>query len=152
MGYNNRYSLKVETPKIHLVKFCVKCNSVKTGKFCSTCGGKLIDKEVDFDLDKIDMVIDEFRNFSEEAGYMLNSQGGSEEGGSGYNMENDISKFSVRYPELLFVLHCDPDPGFDEPPYKQYHKGGLVHKAKTTVTFEKYDENKLQKFKSEYYL
>ena len=146
MGYNNRYSLEVKAPKTQVVKFCEECNCVKTGKFCSTCGKELIEKEVDFDISKIDIIIDKFRDFSDDASYMLDSQGYSEEGGNGYNIESDMCKFSKKYPSLLFKLLCEPDSGFDEPSSIQYHKGGLVHKAKTTITYEEYDESKLVKF------
>jgi hypothetical protein len=143
MSYENRFSLKVRTPKTEMGKYCKECNTVKTGKFCEECGGVLIEKQVPYSVSKLD-IIDKFRKGSEEASYLLGDSGKSYETGSGHTINDDLRKFSRKYPEVIFEFRLDPDSGFGDPPSIEYHKDGKVQRAKTTVIFEKFDINKLK--------
>ena len=62
----------------------------------------------------IDSVIEEFVSNSEEANYLLDIDGSTNEGGSEYGINSELRKFSKRYPDLTFILTCRWESGFVE--------------------------------------
>jgi len=102
MRYNNSFILSICGEAKMKVQFCEKCNEVKTGKFCSDCGGQLTDKMIDV---KEEQIFSELRQESEDCGYLLDEVGSSYENGSGGNVIDDIKKFSKKYPDLIFELN-----------------------------------------------
>ncbi len=141
MGYSNSFELSIRGDAKVMVQFCEKCNGVRTGKFCSDCGELLIDKLVDVDEIKI---FDELRKDSEECAFLLDEDGSSYEEGSGYSINDDIQKFSRKYPNIVFELNTTWDIGFDDAPSRDFYKNGKHQTTKTKVIFEDFNEFNLK--------
>lgn len=144
MSYENRFSLKLNNaPTTKKVNFCNNCAcQIDNGKFCPQCGTELVKKDAPFDC-TVD-IISEFRKDSEEAKYLLNDNGKTECTGNGHDIENDLVKFSKKYPDIIFELLAKWDSGFGDPPTKYYIMNGKKQIAKTKVIFEDFDINKLK--------
>lgn len=141
MGYNNYHKLKIiintdeirKEPKL----FCDKCKILpKSGKFCPECGNPLTYIQVEKPYD-IHEIIKEFRSYSDDASFLLNKTGNTNEPGSGHTIQDDLKEFSKRYPDLIFQLHVDWDQGFGDPPSRYYYFNGEKQEAKSQVVFEK---------------
>ncbi len=127
MGYNNSYSLTLIGTENVKVPFCENCNDFRTGKFCSDCGSKLIEKETSLDSDEI---IDQLREEFESVDYAL------DEPCSGNNVEEDIQDFSRKYPDVIFQLDITWDSGFSDPPSRYYYKNGVKQDATPKLKFK----------------
>ena len=134
MGYDNRFSLKLKGEVTKPAKYCPACVEEKDGNFCNICATPLSIREVP--VDKKD-IINELRTFSDDCAYLLDEkEGHSNETGSGHEIENDIKKFSVNYPNIIFQLDCDWDSGFGNPPSRYYFKNGVKKDAKAKVIYK----------------
>jgi len=115
MGYNTRYTLNVEHTKLTLVEDTLKN-----------------------DLE----IIKDLRNTCEEAKFALNEHGGSYDNTKWYNHEDDLVKFSQKYPSIIFTLS-----GVGEEPgdvWEKYFKNGKKQIAKATIMIDPFDESKLK--------
>ena len=56
-------------------------------------------------------------------------------------MLKSITKFSVDYPEHLFILEGEGEDSGDI--WKQYIKNGKSQRCEAKITFDEFDENKL---------
>ena len=132
MSYENYFRLKIIGEITNKVPFCPKCKTQINGQFCSKCGSP---------SDEIDMIvssntiIDELLDTSDDCSYLLNSDGNSNEPGSGYKIEDDIKEFSKKYPTLVFQLDIDWDNGFGDDPSRYYFKNGVKKDAKAKVIY-----------------
>lgn len=145
MGYENRYSLSLSCDKKQLVEItkCPSCDNINDGNFCNKCGTKLVTYNIEKQIDTIE-IIKEFRKYSEDASYLINNKGKSNECGNGYNIEKDIKTFSKEYPDVLFELLCEWDSGFGDPPTKNYIKNGKMYNCNSVYVFPEFDESKLK--------
>lgn len=143
MSYDNSFSLELENSIFQSpIMKCEKCGKTfNVGNFCPDDGGKLIveliQKDCSYDI------IKELRDFSEDADFLIDENGNINECGSGYNIEKDIRRFSKKYPDVLFVLKCFPDSGFNESEYKTYSKNGKSYISKPVLLYDDFDESKL---------
>jgi hypothetical protein len=86
-------------------------------------------------------LIQEFRQVSTGAEYALDMGGGSKTETKWYNWEEDLRKFSAKFPNVLFLLEGEGEENGDL--WKAYFKGGKMQLCKAEVTYPKYDENEL---------
>ncbi len=133
MGYDNRFSLKINGDVTKPSTFCPECKIEVIGNFCNHCGCKLETIQVKVNDKEI---IKELRDSSDDCAYLLSEKGGSYETGSGHEIEDDIKKFSTRYPDVIFQLDCTWDSGFGDPPSRFYFKNGVKKNAKAKVTYQ----------------
>ena len=140
MSYDNYYSLEITGEVTKTVPFCPTCKAEKQGKFCPDCGTPNTLEDVPKDKTEI---IKELIEVSEDCGYLLDDDGSSNNSGSGWNIEDDIKDFSTKYPSLLFILDCDWDAGFGDPPSRYYYKNGKKQDAKAKVVYNEpnFDED-----------
>jgi hypothetical protein len=128
--------LDVKEPWVEYVKYkCTVCSSTfdKDG-FCMSCGNKLTKDEGRI-YDKI-TIINQFRIESEDASYLLQENGNSNSSGSGYKIEEDLVKFSKKYPKSIFKLKATWDSGFGDPPTIYYVKNGKKQVCEAKLTYE----------------
>lgn len=143
MAYSNFFTLKLIGNTTTTVLVCSKkCSTdLKTGKFCDNCGAVLSEITIPINQHQI---IDDLREFSYECHYLLDEDGTSYSDGSGNNIEEDIRKFSVKYPNVIFQLDGEYESGLEENPSRDFFKNGKHQTTKTIITFEKFDESKLK--------
>lgn len=138
MGYDNTFSLKIAGEMTKPVMFCKTCNEERIGNFCADCGTKLVVEQVPF---KCEEIIKQLRQESEDCYVALKDSGKANEGCSGYDVENDIQKFSKKFPELVFRLDIDWDSGFsdgdgDPKCSRFYFKNGKKQNVKAKITYD----------------
>lgn len=86
--------------------------------------------------------ISHFRKDNESARHALTERGESTDGTKWYSHQEDLEKFSLKYPNTLFILYGEGEESGDI--WKLYVKGGKSFKAKAILTFEEYSEDKLE--------
>ena len=59
-----------------------------------------------------------------------------------YESTEDMKKVSTKYPNTLFTVKGKGEESGDI--WSEYHKNGKVHKAKTQIIIEPFDEEKLK--------
>ena len=152
MGYNNRFSLKTIGYIDTEVKSSDNCDcdfitEDLTKNFCDKCGEDLIQKTIQRDTSN---VIKEFVNESEndEISYLLDEDGSSNEGGSGYDMNEEVRKFSEKYPNVKFILTTQWEVAENGPAKDLFFFiNGEERKAEVEITYtnpftgEKFDLN-----------
>lgn len=134
MGYENYYKLKIIGEVMSPILHCPVCKQQKEGKFCGECGVPL--EEIQKPKDN-KLIIRELKKFSDDCDYLLKEDGGTNQAGSGWTIEEDIEKFSKNYPTLVFQLDCDWDNGFgDGPPSRYFYKNGVKKQSKAKVVYD----------------
>lgn len=141
MGYSNSFTLKIDGNVKKTIKVCegtCQCQFDLNQNFCSTCGRKLIEKEVDADTsDIIKQFVTEYEDG--DAGYLLTETGRTNESGSGYDIKNELKSFSKKYPNLIFRLSCQWESGMvsEGEPGTDYFfvKDGVEKKATAKVVY-----------------
>lgn len=137
MGYSNYHSLKVEGNLTKNINKCPNGHGTLESKFCPECGTEGI-SSVEFIPG--DSVIPEFREEFENSGFLIDNCGSSCGCGSGYDFEKDVTKFSKKYPDLVFIYTCQWESGLLEPGDAAadvwYIKDGVSKKAEVTVTYK----------------
>lgn len=117
MGYNTHYSLKVEL----------------------MIGSKVAEL---VDESPLSEVIKELREGNEEAAYVLDENGGSEEGGKWYEHETEMKEFSLAHPNLLFTLHGEGEENDDI--WTKYFLNGKVQVARAQVQIAPFNFKELK--------
>ena len=117
MGYNTRYSLKVEL----MVE------------------GKVVELVDDAPLAA---VIAELRESNEEANYSLDAEGGSEEASKWYEHEKDLREFSSRHGNILFTLHGEGEENEDI--WNKYFLNGKCQVAKAEIRIAPFNVKELK--------
>lgn len=92
-----------------------------------------------------EMIIEDFINSYEYAGYALTKAGKTSEPCKWYDSNEELAEFSKKYPEWLFILSGEGEESGDI--WKNYYLNGKVQKAVAKITFDEFDEKKLKKVK-----
>lgn len=146
MGYSNRFTLEVISGQVEVMPgmSCPKCKTEYSTeeKFCSQDGTQLTAK---INEKPIDDLIARFRKESDDASYLLNDDGSSEESGNGYSIESDLVRFSKQYPLALFRLDGEYEMGLGENPSRAFIQDGKIQRCQSTLTFEEYDPSKMER-------
>lgn len=144
MGYSNYFKLTVvnQPTENKEAMVCVTCETSYSmdKRFCPKDGSPLEHKTLDVPVEDI---IERFRNESEEAAALLQPSGHSEETGSGYDIKEDLVKFSKKCPDGLFKMDVTWDNGFGDSPSRWYIKNGKIQDCEVETIFEEFNENKL---------
>lgn len=117
MGYNTRYSLKVEL----------------------LIGGKAAELVNDAPLTRL---IQELRGSCEEAKYALDENGGAEEESKWYEHAQDLRAFSSAHPNILFTLHGEGEENEDI--WNEYYLNGKCQVAKAQLQIAPFDPKQLK--------
>lgn len=86
-------------------------------------------------------IIDNLRKTSEYADHALDDEGNTEEPCKWYEHEEELIEFSKKYPDALFKLSGEGEEAGDI--WQTYFKNGKKQNIKAKVTFEDFDENKM---------
>ena len=132
MSYENYFKLKIIGEAKTKVPFCPNCKTQNNGQFCSKCGSP--SEEIEMNIPN-STIINELLDSSDDCSCLLDSDGNSNDSGSGYTIENDIKEFSKKYPTLVFQLDIDWDNGFGDDPSRYYFKNGVKKDAKAKVVY-----------------
>lgn len=95
----------------------------------------------DCDADQTSLIIRGFRNFSHNAAYALDEEGTEQNTCKWYRYKAELTRFSLNYPEVLFLLAGEGEENGDM--WKLYVKGGKSFEARATITYPEYDASKL---------
>jgi hypothetical protein len=125
------------TKKIKTSDDC-DCQIQTSNNFCGECGAKLVEKEIEVDgWETIEQFVREYQD--DEAGYLLELDGGTRESGSGYGLKDELKEFSKKYPDLTYILSCQWESGLVEEgdPGTSYYfvKDGKMKEAKSKVIY-----------------
>lgn len=129
MGYENYFSLKIQGEVTKSVTFCPNCKIQVDGKFCNICGSPLDIIQAPVDKKEI---ITELRKSSDDCSFVLEDTGKCREPGSGYDVSDDIQKFSKKYPSLMFQLDIEWDESGTD---RYFFKNGVKQDAKAKVIY-----------------
>lgn len=91
--------------------------------------------------DNEDQIIAEFRGECDYAEHCLTETGSTNEPGKWYNHDEDIRKFSKKYPDVLFEMRGEGEEAGDL--WVLYAQNGKVHKSRAKVIYEEFDPEKL---------
>lgn len=83
-----------------------------------------------------------FCNFSEYAAYALDEFGDTAENCKWYEYKEDLTKFSKKYPDVLFELEGKGEENDDM--WILYVKDGKFQKEMAKIVFEAFDSKKLK--------
>ena len=86
-------------------------------------------------------IITDLRSRNEDAKDALDGYGNTNNTLKWYEHEEDMQKFSKKYPEALFVLYGEGEEAGDI--WTKYFKDGKKHIAKAKIEIDEFDENKL---------
>lgn len=86
-------------------------------------------------------IFKEFHNFNEDTLNTVDENGNSLNYSAWYYSDQDLVKFSLSYPEIVFELTTKT---IENNFYKMYAKNGKAQFTRGRITFEQYDENKLK--------
>lgn len=140
MGYSNNFSLRVEGQVLERVKSC-SCGLIYKDlslRFCGQCGAALLETTQAI---KPDGVIKKLLRAwpHGDVSFLLDETGDCSETGSGYNIQAEITEFSKRYPDLVWILACQwessmvgaGEPGTDY----VFIKNGVAKKAEAQLSY-----------------
>jgi len=125
MGYYTRYTLEID--KDEEVPVCE--HNSGDHKFCQQCG-------------KAFSTVSLLNKLKDE---ILSTYGGAGFAESGevkwYDHEEDMRKFSKKYPNIIFALHGEGEESGDI--WRKYFKAGKMQEAKAKITLDEFDASKL---------
>jgi len=75
-------------------------------------------------------------------GYAINEDGTTSDSCKWYHHEDDMKKFSKKYPDIVFVLDGEGEDSGDI--WRLYVKNGKIFKSFANIVFDEYDESKLK--------
>jgi hypothetical protein len=87
-------------------------------------------------------LISEFREFSDDANFAIDDDGGYYESCKWYDHEKDLREFSKKYPEAIFKLSGEGEDTRDL--WVEYYKNGKMQICPAIITFDEFDESKLK--------
>jgi len=88
------------------------------------------------------------RGFSEDAAWALNEEGGGVEGCKWYDHDQDLIRLSKMFPDIVFRLYGEGEEKDDV--WYEYYKDGKIQTCRARITFDSYDEDKLENYKDPY--
>jgi len=87
-------------------------------------------------------LIEDFREKYESAKFAINENGESRDSTKWYDNEKDLRAFSKKHPTTLFELSGEGEDSGDQ--WKKYFKNGKMQTCRAAITFEPFNESKLQ--------
>lgn len=146
MGYNTIFKLNVDCLFVQKesqltiddVIENIKKNSSKEEIIKSLELIKSGEKEPKIDSD---FIIDDLRCNNENARYAFDENGFGEEGCKWYSYDDDMRKFSQKYPKWLFILEGIGEEHEDM--WVNYYLNGKCQKIKAKIIFDQFDIEKL---------
>lgn len=123
MGYVTNHSIEI------VGEFEINCGHdfPNSAKFCPECGRA---NKPEYLSEKVEHLIEK------QIGYNP-----FEDSCKWYDSNEDMKKFSKKFPGTIFVLSGEGEESGDI--WKKYYKAGKVQECKAKITFDEYDENKL---------
>jgi hypothetical protein len=82
-------------------------------------------------------LIQELREFSDDANYALNENGDTEQEGKWYDHENELKSFSLLHPKVIFKLIGEGEESGDL--WHEYYMGGKVQVCKVVISYPKFN-------------
>ena len=148
MGYITNYKLKVQNLKKDVQEKKISIEDVEK-KIKSGSSQKeilelltLLKKGQTTKVVTPEMIIEELRDFSEEAKYSLSEGGDTEEGSKWYDHDEEFLDFSKRYPDWLFILSGEGEESGDI--WTKYYVNGKKQEAKARIVVDDFDASKLR--------
>lgn len=143
MNHKNKYHLTLKHELI--VEDILECENCKItyekGEFCTECGLPL--SKINHTINKSNDIIHKLCNSNENITYLLNDNGSVLFTSNKHKLLNNIIQISNVYNTVLFILDYIPDDVFNKLPNRIYIMNGKQQKAKITLTYSKFDKNKL---------
>ena len=130
MGYNTKYSIEIITDDDF--KSCGH-DYDNNFEFCPYCGIKndvIIGST--FIEDKLIKFMEEDKQYGDPF----------EESNRWYSYKKDMKEFSLKYPDVLFKLSGEGEDSEDI--WIKYFKNGKMQECKAKITFDDFDESKLE--------
>lgn len=87
-------------------------------------------------------LIDEFREYSEDAQYAIDSDGDSEESCKWYSHQDELKRFSLLHSEALFKLSGEGEESGDI--WHEYYQNGKMQLCKAQIVFADFDARLLE--------
>lgn len=87
-------------------------------------------------------VIDQLRSECKPAAWALDENGSPRVDTTWDTMDEDLKAFSLKHPTLIFEMYRMGDS--DEDRVYTYYKNGKMQECPATITFDDYDESKLE--------
>lgn len=123
MGYQTNYSIDI------FGEFEINCghNFPNNANFCPECGKA---NKPEYLNEKVEYLIEEHIGYNP-----------FEDICKWYDHDEDMKKFSKKYPGTVFVLSGEGEESGDI--WKKYYRAGKVQACNAKITFDEYDESKL---------
>ena len=87
-------------------------------------------------------VIKQFMEFSEDAKYVLDEEGHSQDSSKWYSEEQDMIEFSKKHPSLIFQLNREGEQNDDM--CKSYYLNGKFQHCVAEVVYPEFDRSRLE--------
>ena len=87
-------------------------------------------------------LIAEFRAESEDARHALTEEGYSDNASKWYSRVNELIKFSMKYPKVVFELYGEGENPTDI--WCEYYKNGKLQREVARITIDNFDPKKLK--------
>ena len=87
-------------------------------------------------------LIQELMDFSEEAGYAINEDGGTEDSTKWYEHELQLRLFSVLHPKVIFKLIGEGEEAGDS--WHEYYMDGKMQVCKAVITYPQFNSDLLK--------
>jgi len=89
-----------------------------------------------------DPIIAELRGENKEAEYCLDVDGLTEETGKWYDVDSDMKAFSLKHPDVVFVMSGEGEESGDM--WTNYFHNGKMQECRVKISYPPYDPSELR--------